>query len=124
MNKEQIKKATELFLIGIGENYEREGLEKTPARVADMMSEILGGYLEDIDDYQSSIFEDDSSDLVLVKDISFFSICEHHLVPFFGKAHVAYIPNGKLIGLSKIPRALDVFGRRLQVQERLWRYGV
>ena len=119
MNEELIKQATELFLAGVGEDNQREGLKKTPERVAKMMGEILSGCETDLTNIEKSVFKDDFSDIVLVKDIEFYSICEHHLVPFFGKAHIAFVPNGNLIGLSKIPRLVDVYAKRLQVQERM-----
>ena len=119
MNEEQIRQATEMLLEGVGEDKNREGILKTPERVAKMMVEILSGYETNFSEIEESIFTDNFSDMVLVKDIEFYSICEHHLVPFFGKAHVAFIPDGKLIGLSKIPRIVDAYAKRLQVQERM-----
>ncbi|ASU32127.1 GTP cyclohydrolase I FolE [Mucilaginibacter xinganensis] len=104
----------------IGENPEREGLLKTPERVAKALLYLTQGY--DLDAKQilnSAMFKEDYSQMVIVKDIEVYSMCEHHMLPFFGKAHVAYIPNGHVVGLSKIPRVVDVFARRLQVQERL-----
>lgn len=108
------------ILDALGENPEREGLVKTPERVAKAMQFLTQGYLMDPHEILSSaLFEEDYSEMILVKDIEVFSQCEHHMLPFFGKAHVAYIPDGKIVGLSKIPRVVDVFARRLQVQERL-----
>jgi GTP cyclohydrolase I len=104
----------------LGEDVEREGLEKTPERVAKAMQYLTHGY--DLDPgkiIKSAMFTEDHSQMVIVKDIEVYSMCEHHMLPFFGKAHVAYIPNGKIVGLSKIPRVVDAFARRLQVQERL-----
>jgi GTP cyclohydrolase I len=104
----------------IGENPEREGLLKTPERVAKAMLFLTHGYNQDAKAIlNSAMFREDYSQMVVVKDIEVYSMCEHHMLPFFGKAHVAYIPNGHVVGLSKIPRVVDVFARRLQVQERL-----
>ncbi|MDR0749355.1 MAG: GTP cyclohydrolase I FolE [Tannerellaceae bacterium] len=105
----------------LGENPEREGLLKTPARVAKAMQFLTGGYNEDPGEILSSAMfrEEGYKQMVIVKDIDFFSLCEHHMLPFFGKAHVAYIPNKYITGLSKIPRVVDVFARRLQIQERM-----
>jgi GTP cyclohydrolase I len=104
----------------LGEDTTREGLIKTPERAAKAMKFLTGGYEQDPKQIlQSAMFNEDYNEMVLVKDIELYSMCEHHMLPFFGKAHVAYIPNGKIVGLSKIPRVVDVFSRRLQVQERL-----
>ena len=108
------------ILSGLGEDPEREGLERTPDRVEKALKFLTGGYTENIAKIvNGALFAVDYDEMVIVKDIEFFSMCEHHMLPFHGKAHVAYIPNGKVIGLSKIPRIVDVFARRLQVQERM-----
>jgi len=108
------------LLVRIGEDPTRDGLIETPERVEKSMAFLTRGYAMDATSViQDALFDVDYDEMVIVKDIEFFSLCEHHMLPFFGKAHVAYVPNGKVIGLSKIPRVVDVFARRLQVQERL-----
>ena len=104
----------------LGEDVDREGLEKTPERVAKAMQYLTHGYgLDPLEILKSAMFTEDHRQMIVVKDIEVYSMCEHHMLPFFGKAHVAYIPNGKIVGLSKIPRIVDAFARRMQVQERL-----
>ncbi|MGB2341924.1 MAG: GTP cyclohydrolase I FolE [Flavobacteriaceae bacterium] len=104
----------------LGENTEREGLVKTPERVSKAMKFLTSGYEMDPKQIlESAMFKEDYNEMVIVKDIEFYSLCEHHMLPFFGKAHIAYIPNNHIVGLSKIPRVVDVFARRLQVQERM-----
>jgi len=108
------------FLKELGEDPEREGLERTPARVAKAFKYLTSGYGQDVHAVlNEALFTEEYDEMVVVKDIDFYSLCEHHLLPFFGKCHIAYIPSNRVIGLSKIPRLVDVFSRRLQIQERL-----
>ena len=117
---DKIEELTKELLIEIGENAKREGLVKTPKRVSSSWKFLTKGYDEDIDAIvNGAIFKENYDEMVAIKSIDFYSLCEHHLLPFFGKAHIAYIPNGKVIGLSKVPRIVDVYARRLQLQERL-----
>ena len=117
---EQIAQSVQTVLLQIGEDPTREGLVKTPKRVGEALQFLCKGYNEDPEAIlRSALFEEDYRQMVVVKDIDFYSLCEHHMLPFFGKVHVAYIPNGRITGLSKIARVVDVFARRLQVQERL-----
>jgi GTP cyclohydrolase I len=116
----EIAQMTSRMLSLIGEDPQRQGLLDTPKRYSKALSFLTSGYETDIKDLVGdAIFDEPSSELVFIRDIEFFSLCEHHMLPFFGRAHVAYVPNGKVIGLSKIPRIVDAYARRLQVQERL-----
>ncbi len=120
MNKDNVAKLVTTLLTEIGEDPKREGLLKTPSRVAKAYEFLTNGYEQDIDKTMNgAIFNETYDEMVLVKNIDFYSLCEHHLLPFYGKVHLAYIPDGKIIGLSKIPRIVEVFSRRLQVQERM-----
>ena len=115
----RIKKAVTEILSAVGEDVGREGIKETPVRVAEMYAELLSGMREDPKQHLSKVFTEDYDEIVLLRDISFYSICEHHLMPFIGSAHVAYLPAGSVLGVSKLARIVDCFARRLQVQERL-----
>ena len=120
IDRSTVETAMRMVLEGIGEDPEREGLVRTPERIARMYEELTSGYRTDpVKLINDALFEVDYNEMVLVKDIDFYSLCEHHLLPFFGRAHVAYLPQGKVVGLSKIPRIVEMFARRLQVQERM-----
>ncbi|PID56405.1 MAG: GTP cyclohydrolase I FolE [Ignavibacteriae bacterium] len=120
MNTNKVENSILTILKEMGEDPEREGLIKTPNRVAKAYEYLTSGYAKDIETIlNKAIFEEEYDEMVVVKDIDFFSLCEHHMLPFYGKVHVAYIPNGKIVGLSKIPRIVEAFARRLQVQERM-----
>lgn len=120
--KENIESAVRMILANVGEDPDRQGLEGTPDRIARMYTEILGGYDVDLKKLvNGALFDVAYDEMIVVKDIEFYSMCEHHMLPFFGRAHVAYIPSEKVIGLSKIPRVVEMFARRLQVQERMTR---
>lgn len=119
IDREKVMAAIRMFLEGIGENPEREGLLETPERVARMCEDIYSGFEEDPGNHLIKQFPVSDSELVIEKDIAFYSICEHHLLPFFGKVHIAYIPNEKVVGLSKLSRTVEVFARRLQIQEQM-----
>ncbi len=117
-----IEKSTKNLLLAVGEDPAREGLRRTPQRIANMYEELLSGYHTDPEEIvNGALFHVEYDEMVLVRDIEFYSLCEHHMLPFIGRAHVAYIPSDKVIGLSKIPRVVDMFARRLQVQERMTR---
>lgn len=119
MDYEKIKAGVRMILEGIGEDVNREGLLETPDRIARMYAEIYGGMYEDPSVHLKKQFTVDRNDMVVEKDITFYSTCEHHLLPFYGKAHIGYLPNGKVVGLSKLARTVDVFARRPQIQERM-----
>ena len=117
---DNIEKITKQLLIELGEDPDREGLIKTPHRVSKSWKFLIGGYNQTIEQVvNDAIFTVDNQDMIIVKDINYYSLCEHHLLPFMGKVHVGYIPNGKVLGLSKIPRIVDIYARRLQLQEQL-----
>ena len=119
-DKRKIQNAVRTILTGIGEDPEREGLKATPERVQRMYGELCAGYQMDLETVvHGAVFEEPCKSMVLVRNISFYSMCEHHMLPFYGKIHVAYFPDNKIIGLSKIPRIVEMYSRRLQVQERL-----
>jgi len=115
----RIESSVREILLAVGEDVEREGLRGTPGRVANMYAELLGGMRQDPKEHLTAVFRENYDEIVLLRDIPFYSICEHHIMPFIGKAHVAYLPDGKVLGVSKLARVVDCFARRLQVQERL-----
>ena len=119
MDENKIREAVRLLLEGIGEDPDREGLRETPDRIARMYGEIFAGMSEDAAGHLSRVFTVDSREMVLERDIVFYSMCEHHMLPFFGKVHVAYIPDGRVTGLSKLARTVEVYARRRQLQERM-----
>jgi GTP cyclohydrolase I len=119
VDTERIEKAVKEILLAVGEDTDREGLKKTPERVGKMYAELLAGMREDPKDHLRSVFTENYDEIVLLRDIPFYSICEHHLMPFIGSAHVAYLPSGMVLGVSKLARIVDCFARRLQTQERL-----
>lgn len=119
VDHKKIEKAVRLLLEGIGEDVTREGLADTPDRVARMYEEIYKGMAEDPAEHLSRTFAVESNEIVLEKDITFYSTCEHHLMPFYGKAHIAYLPDGRVVGLSKLARTVEVYARRLQIQEQM-----
>lgn len=119
MDKDKVKEGVKLILEGIGEDTDREGLCETPGRVARMYEELMAGYEDNADKHLSTCFHAEKGDMVMEKEIPFYSICEHHLMPFYGKVAVAYISDGEVVGLSKIARTVEVYARRLQLQERM-----
>ena len=119
MDYEKIKAGVKLLLEGIGEDVSREGLLETPDRIARMCGEIYGGLYEDPAEHLRKQFTVERNDMVVEKDITFYSTCEHHLLPFYGKAHIGYLPNGKVVGLSKLARTVDIYARRPQIQEKM-----
>lgn len=119
MDQDKIREGVRLILEGIGEDVNREGLLETPDRIARMYEELAGGYTEDAGRHLKKRFHVDNNDMVMEKDIPLYSFCEHHMLPFYGKVAVAYIPNGEVVGLSKIARTVEVYAKRLQLQERL-----
>ncbi len=122
IDSDAIEKAITIVIKAVGENPKREGMKRTPSRVARMFEELLVGYRTDpVEMLNDAIFDVTYDEMVLVRDIEFYSLCEHHMLPFIGRAHIAYIPKGRVIGLSKIPRIVDLFARRFQVQERMTR---
>ena len=119
MNQDKIEQGVRLILEGIGEDVRREGLLDTPARVARMYAELFGGQTAGVKEHLDKVFQVADNEMVVEKDITFYSTCEHHLLPFYGKVHIGYIPDGKVVGLSKLARTVEVFAHRLQLQERL-----
>lgn len=119
IDREKVEEAVRLLLTGIGEDPEREGLVETPKRITRMYEEIFGGMEEDAEEHLKKTFHVDNNEMVVEKDITFYSTCEHHMLPFYGKAHIAYIPDGKVVGLSKLARTVEVYAKRLQLQEQL-----
>lgn len=119
MDKEKIKEGVKLILEGVGEDTTREGLLETPDRIARMYEELFAGLHTDASEHLAKTFHVDNNEMVIEKDITFYSMCEHHMLPFYGKVHIAYIPDGKVVGLSKLARTVEVFARRLQLQEQM-----
>ena len=119
MDKEKIRQGVRMILEGIGEDPEREGLIETPDRIARMYEEICGGVYESAEEHLQRTFTAENTEMVVEKDITFYSMCEHHMMPFYGKVHIAYVPDGKVVGLSKLARTVEVYARRLQLQEKM-----
>ncbi len=119
MDKNKIEQAVRLFFEGIGENPDREGLLDTPIRISNMCEELFAGLEASAKEHLSKTFTADNNEMVIEKDITFYSVCEHHFLPFFGKVHIAYVPDGKVVGISKLARTVEVYARRAQIQEQL-----
>ncbi len=119
MDREKIRQAVSLFLEGIGEDKEREGLRETPERIAQMCEELFEGYASDASEHLEKTFSSEQKGLVIEKEIPFYSVCEHHFLPFYGMVHIGYVPDGKVVGLSKLARTVEVYARRAQIQEQL-----
>lgn len=119
MDKEKIEQAVTLFLEGIGDDINREGIQETPARISAMCEEIFAGMGQNAREYLERTFTAQNNEIVIEKDITFYSLCEHHLLPFYGKVHIGYIPDGKVVGLSKLARTVEVYARRPQIQEQM-----
>lgn len=119
VNRDKIEEAVRLLLEGIGEDCNREGIKETPDRVARMYEELFAGMDQRAEEHLSKTFEAENNEMILEKDISFYSTCEHHLMPFYGKVHIAYIPDGRVVGISKLARTVEVYARRLQIQEKM-----
>lgn len=119
VDQKKVEEAIRLLLEGIGEDVTREGLVETPSRIARMYTEICSGMEDDAAEHLSKTFTVDNNEMVVEKDITYYSMCEHHMLPFYGKVHIAYIPNGKVVGLSKLARTVEVYARRLQLQEQM-----
>ena len=119
MDKEKIEQAVTLFLEGIGDDINREGIQETPARISAMCEEIFAGMGQNAREYLERTFTAQNNEMVIEKDITFYSLCEHHLLPFYGKVHIGYIPDGKVVGLSKLARTVEVYARRPQIQEQM-----
>jgi len=119
LDKDKIEQAVKLLLEGIGENPDREGLKDTPTRVANMCEELFAGLGHNAGGHLSRTFNADNNEMIIEKDIQFYSLCEHHLLPFYGKIHIGYVPDGKVVGISKLARTVEVYARRAQIQEQL-----
>lgn len=119
IDEKKIQEAVRLFLEGIGENPEREGLKETPRRISEMCQELFAGIGQDANQHLRKVFTASNNEMVIEKDITFYSVCEHHFLPFYGNVHIAYIPDGKVVGLSKLARTVEVYARRAQIQEQM-----